>query len=164
MLQAPQTSSQGQHCEVPEAHPATTTRSKTPELRRSGCDGIGGTGRAAAGTARGTHHWFPGGAAKPRERSETAKGPPPVPLFRLPVPEALGESQGTAPEQLIAKIGETEDYGAVSDREEMVAMTVSTPPRKPAFLQRERWAVQQAKLRGLSIRVMAREPESTETP
>ena len=45
----------------------------------------------------------------------------------------------------------------MSDREEMVAMTVSTTPRKPTFLQRERWmTVQQAKLRGLSIRGMAR--------
>ena len=51
-----------------------------------------------------------------------------------------------------------EDYGAVSDREEMVAMTVTTTPRKPTFLQRGRWkAVQRAKLRGLSIRGMARE-------
>ena len=74
------------------------------------------------------------------------------------VPEPLSEPQANPPEQLIPKIGETEDYGAVSDREEMVAMTVSTKPRKPTFLQRERWkAVQQAKLRGLSIRGMARE-------
>ena len=75
-----------------------------------------------------------------------------------PVPEPLGEPLATPPEQLIPKIGETEDYGAVSDREEMVAMTVTATPRKPTFLQRERWkAVQQAKLRGLSIRGMARE-------
>ena len=41
---------------------------------------------------------------------------------------------------------------------DMVAMTVSTSPRKPTFLQRERWkAVQQAKRKGLSIRGVARE-------
>ena len=74
------------------------------------------------------------------------------------IPEPLGEPQAHPPEQLIPKIGETEDYSAVSDREEMVAMTVSTTPRKPTFLQKERWkAVQQAKLRGLSIRGMAKE-------
>ena len=74
------------------------------------------------------------------------------------VPEPLGEPQANPPEQLIPKIDETEDYGTVSGREEMVAMTVTTTRRKPTFLQRERWkAVQQAKLRGLSIRGMARE-------
>ena len=42
--------------------------------------------------------------------------------------------------------------------DDVVEMTVSASPRKPTFLQRERWkAVQQAKRRGLSIRGMARE-------
>ena len=59
---------------------------------------------------------------------------------------------------MILKIEETGDYGAVSDRDEMGGMTVSATPRKSTFLQKERWkAVQQAKLRGLSIRGMARE-------
>ena len=75
-----------------------------------------------------------------------------------PVPEPLGGPQTAPLEQLIPKIDGTEDYGAVGDREEMVGMTVSATPRKATFLQRERWkAVQQAKLRGLSIRGMAKE-------
>ena len=75
-----------------------------------------------------------------------------------PVPEPLGEPQAGLLEQLIPKIDGREDYGAAGDREEMVGMTVSATPRKPTFLQRERWkAVQQAKLRGLSIRRMAKE-------
>ena len=75
-----------------------------------------------------------------------------------PVPEPSGEPQAASLEQLIPKIDGTEDYGAVNDRGEMVGMTVSAMPRKPTFLQRERWrAVQQAKLRGLSIRGMAKE-------
>ena len=45
-----------------------------------------------------------------------------------------------------------EDFGAVSDKEEMVAIPVSTTPGKPTFLQGERWkAVQRTKLRGMSI-------------
>ena len=37
-------------------------------------------------------------------------------------------------------------------------MIISTPARKPTFLQRERWqAVQEAKRKGLSIRGMAKE-------
>ena len=48
--------------------------------------------------------------------------------------------------------------GPAIDEDDVVEMTVSASPRKPTFLQRERWeAVQQAKMRGLSIRGMARE-------
>ena len=157
MLQAPQTSSQGQHCEVPEAHPATTTRSKTPDYAGAAVMVLEGLdGRLSVqheGRIIGSQEAPPNpGALRNGKGSSTSATVP------SPVPEALVEPQGTAPEQLTAKIGETEDYGAVSDREEMVAMTVFTPPRKPTFLQRERWeAVQQAKLRGLSIRAMARE-------
>ena len=86
------------------------------------------------------------------------KGPSASAAVPSPVPEPLGEPQAAPLEQLISKIDGTEDYGAVGDREEMVGMTVSATPRKPTFLQRERWkAVQQAKLRGLSIRGMAKD-------
>ena len=155
MLQVQQTSSQGQHCEVPEAHPAVAARSKTPVLCPSGC---GGNGQPAFGyNKRGriiAAQEVPAspGALRNGKGSSTSVTVP------SPVHEGMGEPQANPPEQLIPKIGETEDYGAVSDREEMVAMTVTTTPRKPTFLQRERWkAVQQAKLRGLSIRGMARE-------
>ena len=48
--------------------------------------------------------------------------------------------------------------GPAVDEDDVVEMTVSASPRKPTFLQRERWkAVQQAKRKGLSIRGMARE-------
>ena len=40
----------------------------------------------------------------------------------------------------------------------MTALQVTPSPRKPTFLQQESWkAVQQAKLKGMSIRRMARE-------
>ena len=44
VLQAPQESGQGQHREVPEAHPVE------PQLRRNGCGGPGGIGRPAIST------------------------------------------------------------------------------------------------------------------
>ena len=48
--------------------------------------------------------------------------------------------------------------GPAIDDDDVAEMMVSASPRKPTFLQRERWkAVQQAKKRGLSIRAMARE-------
>ena len=50
LLQAPQESGQGQHREVPEAHPATASRFKAPQLRRNGCGGPGGIGRPTIAT------------------------------------------------------------------------------------------------------------------
>ena len=50
VLQAPQESGQGQHREVPEAHPATASRFKAPQLRRNGCGGPGGIGRPTIAT------------------------------------------------------------------------------------------------------------------
>ena len=64
----------------------------------------------------------------------------------------------TTSEPLTAEIAATMNEGHAIDEDDVVEMTVSASPRKPTFLQRERWkAVQQAKRRGLSIRAMARE-------
>ena len=46
-----QESGQGQHREVPGAHPAVASRPKAPQLRRSGRGGPGGTVRPAVATA-----------------------------------------------------------------------------------------------------------------
>ena len=55
-------------------------------------------------------------------------------------------------------IAATTNGGPSVDDYNVVEVTVSASPRKPTFLQMERWkAVQQAKTRGLSIRGMARE-------
>ena len=49
-------------------------------------------------------------------------------------------------------------HGSVIDDEDVISMTVTTSPRRPTFLQQARWdAVQKAKLKGMSIRKMARE-------
>ena len=76
-----------------------------------------------------------------------------------PDPNALADSTATVPEPLKAKIDdEAKEYDLATDEEDVAAMTVSATPRKPTFLQRERWkAVQEAKRRRLSIRGMARE-------
>ena len=64
----------------------------------------------------------------------------------------------TAPDTLIPEIAASMNEGPAADDEDLLEIKVSASPRKPTFLQRERWkAVQQAKRRGLSIRAMARE-------
>ncbi len=66
--------------------------------------------------------------------------------------------RNTTSEPLSAEIAAAMNEGPAIDEDDVVEMTVSASPRKPTFLQRERWkAVQQAKRRGLSIRGMARE-------
>ena len=73
-------------------------------------------------------------------------------------PKGPADSPAMVPEQLMAKMDEAKEYSPDLDGEEVAAMTVAAPDRRPTFLQRERWrAVQEAKRRGLSIRVMARE-------
>ena len=86
------------------------------------------------------------------------KGPSATGTVPPQVPEELGQPQATGLEGLIKKMDKAADHDHVMDEEEVAALAVSASPRKPTFLQRERWkAVQQAKLQGLSIRRMARE-------
>ena len=62
------------------------------------------------------------------------------------------------PDPMSAEIAAAMHEGPALDDDDVVEMTVSASPGKPAFLQRERWkAVRQAKRRGLSSRGMARE-------
>ena len=64
----------------------------------------------------------------------------------------------TTSEPLSAEIAAAMNEGPAVDDDDVAEMMASASPRKPTFLQRERWkAVQQAKRRGLSIRGMARE-------
>ena len=62
-------------------------------------------------------------------------------------------------ELLNAKPDQEEDaHAAAIDDPDVPGLQVVASPRKPTFLQQERWkAVQQAKLKGMSIRRMARE-------
>ena len=75
-----------------------------------------------------------------------------------PDPELSSEPSATALQLLKTGTDQEDDHGAAIDDGEVAGLQVTASPRKPTFLQKERWkAVQQAKLEGMSIRGMARE-------
>ena len=77
--------------------------------------------------------------------------------IQSPDPKGLSEPRETAPDPLTMVAAEN-GHGSVIDDAAVVSMTMTTSPRRPAFLQQARWdAVQKAKLEGMSIRQMARE-------
>ena len=65
MLQAPQESGQGQHGEVPVAHPPVAARAGTPQLCRGGCGGSWKDWTAGCRCGMKAHPRCPGGAAQP---------------------------------------------------------------------------------------------------
>ncbi len=74
-----------------------------------------------------------------------------------PNPKGLSEPRETAHDPL-TMVAVENGHGSDIHDEDVVAMTVTTSPRRPTFLQQARWdAIQQAKLEGMSIRRMARE-------
>ncbi len=83
-----------------------------------------------------------------------------LPAAPVPVPDIGFPSPASAntPELENSPVGPEDLPNAAVGDTAMTELEVTTSPGKPTFLQRERWkAVQQAKLRGLSIRGMARE-------
>ena len=155
MLQAPQESGPGQHREAPEAHPATASRCKAPPLRRNGCGGPGGIGRPTIATPSGTQQRFPGSAAQsgnsPQGRRDSGNRSDPDPRL-------WSTASASALELLNSQAGPEDDHCAAVGDAAVTALQATPSPRKPTFRQRERWkAVQQAQLKGLSIRRMARE-------
>ena len=76
-----------------------------------------------------------------------------------PNPELASKPSVRALELLSAKPDQEEDaHAAAIDDPDVAGLLVVASPRKPTFLQQERWkAVQQVKLKGMSIRRMARE-------
>ena len=79
----------------------------------------------------------------------------PIPV---PDPRLWSTASASALELLNSQAGPEDDHSAAVGDAAITELQVTTSPRKPTFLQRERWkAVQQAKLQGLSIRRMARE-------
>ena len=77
----------------------------------------------------------------------------------ISTPELASRPSVTALELPSAKPDQEEDaHAAAIDDPDVAGLQVVASPRKPTFLQQERWkAVQQAKLQGMSIRRMARE-------
>ena len=77
--------------------------------------------------------------------------------IQSPDPGDLREPRETVPEPL-TMVAAANGHGSVIDDEDVVAMTVTTSPRRSTFLHQARWdAVQRAKLEDMSIRQMARE-------
>ena len=96
---------------------------------------------------------------------------PPSPVFLrdghgrsapVPVPPSgangLGERWTAALEPLDSRAEEEKDQGAITDSAATVGKPKPASPRKPTFLQRERWkAIQKARRKGLSLRAIERE-------
>ena len=88
----------------------------------------------------------------------SANGTSPSPPIPTSDSEGLAESSAATVEPLSALPDEEDNHRAAIDNESVAELYVDRSPRKPTFLQKERWkAVQQAKLKGMSIRGMARE-------
>ena len=85
----------------------------------------------------------------------------PSPATSIPTidPELASKPSLAALELPGAKPDQEEDaHAAAIDDPDVAELRVVASPRRPTFLQQERWkAVQQAKLKGMSIRRMARE-------
>ncbi len=78
----------------------------------------------------------------------------------VPTPDSEHSSEpwATTLEPLNTKTEHEDDHAAATDDAAVAELYVVPSPRKPTFLQQERWkAVQHAKLKGMSIRRMARE-------
>ena len=90
-----------------------------------------------------------------------------LPTAPIPNPDpGLSSTASASPLALLNSLaGSVNDHSAVVGDATVTELQVTTSPlqvttspRKPTFVQRERWrAVQQAKLKGMSIRGMARE-------
>ena len=96
---------------------------------------------------------------------------PPSPVFLrnghqrsapVPVPTSgahgLGERWAATLEPLDTRAAEEKDQGAITGRGATAGKPKATSPRRPTFLQKERWkAIQKAKRRGMSLRAIERE-------
>ena len=80
----------------------------------------------------------------------------------VPVPTSgahgLGERWAATLEPLDTRAAEEKDQGAITGRGATAGKPKATSPRRPTFLQKERWkAIQKAKRRGMSLRAIERE-------
>ena len=92
------------------------------------------------------------------ELSVRPKGALPTAPVPIPDPGLLSTASANAPELLNSHADSEDDHSAEVGVASVTELQATTSLRKPTFLQRERWkAVQQAKLKGMSIRGMARE-------
>ena len=83
---------------------------------------------------------------------------PSIAAISVPGPDLSSEPSATALELLNTERDQKGDHGVSIDDMDVAELQVTASPRKPTFLQKERWkAVQRTKLKGLSIRGMASE-------
>ena len=96
----------------------------------------------------------PASPASLRSRNETS----PVATIPTHDPELASKPSVEVLDLLSVKSGQEDARAAAIDDPDVAGLRVVASPRRPTFLQQERWkAVQQAKLQGMSIRRMARE-------
>ena len=96
----------------------------------------------------------PPSPASLRSRNETS----PAATIPTPDPGLASKPSVTAVELPGAKPDQEAAHAAAIDDSDVAGLRVVASPRRPTFLQQERWkAVQQAKLKGMSIRRMARD-------
>ena len=100
-----------------------------------------------------------------------AQEAPPSPVFlrnghgrSAPVPappsgaHGLGERWTAALEQLDSRVENERDLGAITGSAAAAGKPKAASPRKPTFLERERWkAIQKARRKGMSLRAIERE-------
>ena len=104
-------------------------------------------------------------------RIVAAQEAPPSPVFlrnghgrsaTVPVPPSgahgLGKRWAATLDQLDSRAEDTKDQGAITDSAAAAGKPKAASPRKPTFLQRERWkAIQKPRHKGMSLRAIERE-------
>ena len=104
-------------------------------------------------------------------RIVAAQEAPPSPVFlrnghgrsaTVPVPPSgahgLGKRWTATLDQLDSRAEDTKDQGAITDSAAAAGKPKAASPRKPTFLQRERWkAIQKPRRKGMSLRAIERE-------
>ena len=140
VLQAPQEGGQGQHREVPEAHPAAASRSKAPKLWPERL------WRSWRDWRAGYRYTMRGASSLPRKRrpvrhlSEAATGTSSASTIPTPDPGLALKPSVTALELPSAKPDQEEGaHAAAIDDPDVAGLQVVASPRKPTFLQQERW-------------------------
>ena len=88
----------------------------------------------------------------------SANGTSPSAPIPTPDSDGLAEPSAATVDPLSTWPDEEDNHRAAIDNASVAELYVDPSPRKPTFLQKERWKeVRQAKLKGMSIRGMARE-------
>ena len=163
MLQTPQKGGQGQHSEVPVAYSSVAARAR-PSYAGAAVEVL----KALDGRLSVRHEG----------RIVAAQEAPPSPVFlrnghgrsaTVPVPPSgahgLGKRWTATLDQLDSRAEDTKDQGAITDSAAAAGKPKAASPRKPTFLQRERWkAIQKPRRKGCRFERSSGSWESTGPP